>query len=307
MVVAKVGNRAIKVEDFKYYLSQRPVSNRYQPTREDIQKRLEGLILEEVLYREALRLGLDKDPDVYGRIRQMLTQKLIDEQINQKEWKREVTQEELRAYYDQHLNEFNRPAQVRVADIFIAAPPDASKEERENLRQKAEKVLAEARVAKGQRMGFGSLVREYSDSPEHYRKGDTGFFDLEGQPVGIDKAVAEEAFRIEGVGNMAEHVIETPGGYHLIMLIGKRSAMERPLDSVQNELKQRMRHEAITKARQVYIDNLRDSTEIQIDENVISEMLAEMSKPKPNPKTLQAKIKTLEPQGSSERPPLLER
>ena len=35
---------------------------------------------------------------------------------------------------------------------------------------------------------------------------------------------------------MPEQVIETPEGYHVVMLIGKRSASHRPLETVRNEL-----------------------------------------------------------------------
>jgi hypothetical protein len=121
-VIARVGEHAITVADFERYLSDRPVSARSPSLKEDVAKRLNALILEKVLYQEALRLKLDQDPD----IRQMLNQKLIDEQINQKEWNREISEEELQAYYDKHQHEFNRPAQVRVADIFIAASADAT-------------------------------------------------------------------------------------------------------------------------------------------------------------------------------------
>jgi len=301
-VVAKVGGNVITVPDFKKYLLNRPMPYRARVSREDLEKRLHDMVLQEVLYQEALRLKLDQDPDVKQRIRQMLTQKLMDEQINTKEWSREITEEELRAYYDGHHAEFNRVAQVRVADIFIATPTGAGDEESEKLREKAEKVLTEALAVKGERRGFGSLIRKYSDTPEKYRKGDTGFFDMEGQPVGIDKSLAQAAFKLERVGSMAEHVIESPEGFHVVMLVGKRAAIHTPLDRVQNQIKQRIRREAVTSARNAYVQSLKEKTAIEIDTQVMAEILEKLNKPAD---TKQASYKGKKPPltGSSTAPP----
>lgn len=273
-VVAKVGKGSITVSDFKNYLSDRSMPRRYRVSKEDIKKRLDEMVLEEVLHQEALRIELDQDPQVRGRIRQMLTQKLM-EKVEKEVWSREIEESKLQKYYDEYRDEFNRPAQVRVADIFIAATADA----KADLKKRAQSVLAEALAAKKQREGFGNLVRKHSDKHEKYRKGDSGFFDIEGKPVGIDKNLAQAAFKLKRVGNMPEHVIETPEGYHVIMLIGKRSAIERPLDSLRNQIKQRIRREALKKEREAYINGLKNKQEILIDEKIVGKIALEMRKP----------------------------
>ena len=90
-VVAQVGASVITAADLRAYVSQRPVPHQTQASREAMEKRLDELILQEVLYQEALRLNLDREPEIRQRIRQMLTQKLIDEEINQKQWKHEIS------------------------------------------------------------------------------------------------------------------------------------------------------------------------------------------------------------------------
>jgi parvulin-like peptidyl-prolyl isomerase len=302
-VVAKVGNSRITVTDFRNYLSNRPMPYRSRVSKEDLEKRLNDMVLQEVLYQEALRLKLDQNPDVKRRIRQMLTQKLMDEQINKREWGREITEEVIQAYYDKHQAEFNRPAQFRLADVFIATPPGAGNEEREKLREKAEKVLAEALAVKGERRGFGSLIRKYSDTPENYRKGDTGFFDIEGQPVGIDKSLAQAAFKLERVGNMAEQVIETPGGFHVVMLIGKRSAIQRPLEAVRGQLEQRIRREAVTEARKAYIGSVTEKAEVEINPEVMTGILEELNKKQGTRQASSTKEKSPSSRSSAEAPP----
>ena len=300
-VVARVGEGRITNGELKSYLSKRPIYTHSETLKEEVDKGLDALILEEVLYQEALRLKLDQEPDVRERMRQMLTEKLIFDQINKKEWKREISAEELKDYYEKHQGEFRRPAQVRLADIFIAVPSSAAKGVREQQRKKAQEVLSEARSFKGQRTSFGNLIRKYSDTPEKYRKGDTGFFDIKGSPVGIDKQLAEAAFRLDKVGSLSERVIETAGGFHVVMLIGKRNAVNYPLEAVQNQLKQRIRSQSVNEAREAYIKKLKDSAAIDIDQNVLSGIVAELkAQPARQPAT---RAQTVGPHLRPQRPP----
>jgi parvulin-like peptidyl-prolyl isomerase len=280
-VVAKVGESRITKGELKSYLSKRPLSRRSEALEEEVDKGLDALILEEVLYQEALRLKLDQEPDVRERMRKMLTQMLIYDQINKKEWNREISAEELKDYYEKHQNEFNRPTQVRLADIFIAVPSGAAKGVREQQRKKAQQVLSEARNVKGQQTGLENLIRKYSDTPQKYRKGDTGFFDITGSPVGIDKQLAEAAFKLDKVGSLSDRVIETADGFHVVMLISKRDAVNQPLEAVQNQLKQRIRLESVNEARAAYIKKLKDSAAIDIDQNVLSGIVAELKQAQP--------------------------
>jgi parvulin-like peptidyl-prolyl isomerase len=206
----------------------------------------------------------------------MLIQKLLDEQMKRQVWNREIEEAEIHEYYRQHWEEFNRPEQVRVADIYIAVPADATEEHKVGLRRKAETALSEALGAREKRSGFATLIDKYSDSHERYRKGDTGFFDMEGKPVGIDGKLAEEAFKLERVGSISEQVIETPGGCHIIMLTGKRAAIQRPLDSVRNELIRRIQREAAAKARRGYIQRVKEKAQIQIGTEHMTAILEEL-------------------------------
>jgi parvulin-like peptidyl-prolyl isomerase len=245
---------------------------------DELQQRLDEIIQEEVLFQEALRLKLDRDPEVRRRYRTLLNQKLMDEQINRKEWTREVTEAELQSYYNQHAAEFNRPAQVRVADIFIGLPEGATAAQKTELQKKAEGVLAEALSLKEQRAGFGRLVRQYPTPHKLYGKGATGFFDVAGQPLGIDKQLAEAAFGLERVGSLVERTIATPEGFHIIMLVGKRPALNRPLEAVKNQITRRIQRDSVEAARSEFVSSLKDKADIKIDQQAVSSLQAELTK-----------------------------
>ncbi len=280
-IVAQVGDGVISADELKTYLNTFPQSHQRQVTISELEKRLDKMILEEVLFQEALRLNIDQHPDVRRRYRTLLTQKLMDEQVNRKQWNREVPDTELKAYYDENRAKFNRPAQVRIADIFINLPEGTAKAQKAVLQKKAAAALAEAHALKGQRAGFSRLVRKYSSPHTLYGKNATGFFDTQGQPGGIDKQLAEAAFRLDKVGSIAEQVIATPEGLHVIMLVGKRAALNRPLEAVKNQIKRVIQRDGVEKARPEFIEALKDRTEIKVDHAMVAAVHAELAQARP--------------------------
>jgi parvulin-like peptidyl-prolyl isomerase len=275
-VVAHIGSGAISAADFKGYLAEHIPAYQALTIETDVRRRLEDLVVEEVLYQEGLRLGLDRDPRVKRRIRQMIAQHLLDKQVTQKAWSRKITEAELQAYYDQQSSRFNRPDQVRLADIFIAVPPQALPEERQRLQHKAQQILAEAVDARQQRSGFGRLIQKYSDTPDKYALGDTGFIDMTGGPRGIDPRLAAAGFEIEENGGIYEQVIEADDGFHVIMRIGKRSAVHQPFQKVRPQLEQAMRREEAQTRRKAYIEALQRQADIQIEEAAMAAIVQEM-------------------------------
>jgi len=264
--VATVGDYSLTASDLESFLINRPIS-RYAKNREVILKeRLDELVSEELIYQAALKDNLDKDPDVRKKMRKLLNQEFLKKKINQAILKEEIDQDELRAYYDVHINEFNRPAQVRLADIFIALPKDASNEKKSELKQKAEGVLAEIMNMKNKKDGFPQMIRKVSDVPQTHRRGDTGFFDNKGKPIGIDPELVEVAFAIEQTGNVAEQIVEASDGYHIIMQTAKRSAFNRPFEQVSGYLERRIRNEKTKNNIDKHLGQLKAQTEIVVHE-----------------------------------------
>lgn len=272
-VLATVGDSRITVADFKSYVSDKAPSRPGRVSKEQLKQWLDDRVLEEALYQEAMRAGLDRAPQARQDIRQMLTSRLIDDTLKKEVWSKPISDAEIEQYYNDHWKEFNRPDQVRIADIFIAVPADSGRDEQAAFRAKADVVLKKALEVRKRRFGFGALIREYSDTPEKYRKGDTGFFDERGDPVGIEKALVDAAFSLGRVGDMADHVVEASDGYHVIMLTGKRSGVHVPLDNVRQRLTQRMRREKAQQTKKALIDKIKAESKKTVNEKVLVDLV----------------------------------
>ena len=86
------------------------------PTPQQLQGLIEERVHEEVLYREALALGMDKDDVI---VRRQLARKMefVAEDLSKLD---EPTPQELRTWFDQHASQFALPARVTFRHVYFS-------------------------------------------------------------------------------------------------------------------------------------------------------------------------------------------
>ena len=115
-LLAKVGDREITVGEFAERLAdQSPYLRARYNTPERRREFLDNLIRFELLAQEAERRGLDELPEVQRTRKQVMIQQMMRERFEDRIQLSDVTDEEIRAYYEAHLDEFNKPEQVRAS------------------------------------------------------------------------------------------------------------------------------------------------------------------------------------------------
>jgi hypothetical protein len=90
-----------------------------QPTAEEFQAMVEDKIREEILYREALAMGLDKDDTIVKRRMAQKMQFLAEDVAAA----REPTIEELKAWYEKNTDMFAMPSRVSFRHLYFS--PDS--------------------------------------------------------------------------------------------------------------------------------------------------------------------------------------
>ena len=107
-VLAKIGERVITLEEFQGRLNAIPDSVRARiVTPEGLRAYLKGMVLKELFAREALRLGLEKEPQVQAKLEEAKQQilynafsdKVLTDQLR-------VDEKDLTAYFEAHRGEF---------------------------------------------------------------------------------------------------------------------------------------------------------------------------------------------------------
>ena len=146
-----------------------------------------------------------------------------------------VTPEDVQRYYDEHIDEYTQPAQVRVRHIFRPLSPSAGERE-------AQETVALVHQVRQRALGgenFGNLASEYSLGPGANSGGDIGYFERGQMPEGIEQV----AFSLEN-GDVSQP-FRTNSGMHLLKVEDKRNAGLQPLETVSEEIKNRLYNEAL--------------------------------------------------------------
>jgi len=107
---------------------------RRPPTQDEFALLLEGQVQQEILYREALAMGLDKDDTIVKR-RMAQKMKFLAEDVAAA---REPTDKELQEWYGQNSKIFAMPGRISFRQIYFS--PDRRGE---NTRENAANALAE--------------------------------------------------------------------------------------------------------------------------------------------------------------------
>jgi peptidyl-prolyl cis-trans isomerase C len=166
----------------------------------------------------------------------------------------EVTDEETRKYYDEHLDQFKQAEQVKASHILIKVEPTATDEQKAEARKKIETV--QGKLKKGD--DFAAVAKEYSEGPSNSRGGDLGFFQR-GQMV---KPFEDAAFTMEA--DQVSEVVETQFGYHIIKVFEKKQESTAPYSEVKDQLKEHLKQQKTRQIVEEYVEGLRKKAKIEL-------------------------------------------
>ncbi|MBW2056081.1 MAG: peptidyl-prolyl cis-trans isomerase [Deltaproteobacteria bacterium] len=140
----------------------------------------------------------------------------------------EVKEEDVRSYYQTHINDYRTEESVRITHIRIPLPPNATGEAEASALSKAEEIVG--RAEKGE--DLASLARTYSQSISGLEEGDLGYF-KKGEMI---PALEKEAFSLPvgGVGGP----IRTPDGVVIIQVTDRKEAKPIPLAEIRKRVEE---------------------------------------------------------------------
>lgn len=181
----------------------------------------------------------------------LLKQKLLNRQVKSQVV---ISDEQVEEFYKKHLDQFRQMDQVRLRAIFLKVPPEASAATEEAIRQKAEKLRAEA-VAKG---NFAELARKYSQGPGAADGGELG-------PVASRDLMPQmrQALGALKPGQISP-VLKIPGAYVFIQLLERSGESTIPLAQVKEQIRQHLEKQALERRYRKWMKELRDRTFVKI-------------------------------------------
>ena len=272
--LVRVGKKVITVGEVSARINQQSpyIRGRYT-TIERKKEFLDSLVRFEVLAAEAARRGYAKDEEVVRTIKQVMIQKLMKDEFDNKVKVEDFTEDQCRRFYEEHRDEYNKPEEVRVSHVLVESEA------------KAKEVLARYRelLARDPDQGakhFRDLVKRYStaDAEDKGRGGDLGFFAV--TEVHHARPVVAAAFKLRKEGEVSAPV-KADDGWHVLKLTGRRKALTRSFDEVKRMVQNRLYRDRRVELQDRFVDGLTKKAQVQRFEARLADVEVEAGAPLP--------------------------
>ncbi|GLH67240.1 peptidylprolyl isomerase [Geothrix edaphica] len=190
--------------------------------------------------RSSLGIGL---PEFMKRQKQQATQQyVLQREVFSKV---AVEDNELRAYYEDHKEEYRLPSRFRIRELVLAK--GATAEDQAEARKKLEAIQAELKAGKS----FDELARQHSVSPSKATGGDLGWMNK-----GFLRASIEDA-AVKLKPEQVSAPIETDKDLYLVQLIALEDAPVKDFAEVKPKILEKLQEPKAQNAIEQYLSNLR--------------------------------------------------
>jgi peptidyl-prolyl cis-trans isomerase C len=210
-LLAEVDGEGITLEDYSQHVMKLPSKMRRAIVdKESKEEVLNNMIKEKLLYKEAINRDYEKNAQVVEKMnamkRAIILEAFVTDLLKQDIL---INDEEIVEYFNEHKEEFGRPAMVQVSHILTLNDDSA------------QKVMAELKKSGD----FADLAKKYSaDSMTARKGGDLGYLPRGKMPPEFDEA----AFALKKDGDISG-IVKTKLGYHIIKLKGHVPEIESTL------------------------------------------------------------------------------
>jgi len=232
-VVGRVGGNEIRQSEIIAAYDGLPADYQQVPVERLHRILLDRAIDDALIAKRAASLGYAEDAEVQLKLRLARAQ-VMRETYFTRQIEASVTEDEVKARYDEKIAEMPAEEEVRARHILVESEEEA-------------KAVIEALGAAD--ADFAKIAGEKSIGPSAAQGGDLGYF----AKAAMVPEFAEAAFAMEP-GAVSEMPVQTQFGWHVIKVEDRRAAAPPPLEELRadiyNELAQAVIAEGIVELRE---------------------------------------------------------
>jgi peptidyl-prolyl cis-trans isomerase C len=225
-----------------------------------------------LLDRAGSQTALDQQLKAVGMteadLRTKVTEEATAQAVLQRDLNINVTEAEVKKFYDDHPADFEQPEMAHVRHILVSTVDTTTgntmtADQQAAKRKQADGILKRARDGED----FAALAKAFSDDPGSKDKGG----ELPAFPRG--EMVAEfEAAAFALTNNQISDVVTTQFGYHIIKMLEKNPAKKVTLTdkapmsdkTVAERIKDYLTQQKIAEAGPAYLESLRKKSDVEI-------------------------------------------
>lgn len=251
-IVAKIDSDVITTKDVEREVNALPeFAREFFKGQDGVTRLVDELVKKELLYVEAKKRGLDKDEDFQRKFEEIKKNALIT-RLLETEMKAhpQITEKEVKDYYDSHKDEFVQSTSVRLSQIVVKTDDDAKK--------------VYDRLQKGE--PFNKLAAEVSiDKTSAKSGGDLGMFKRGEMNQDLEKV----AFRLKK--NQISMPVPLKDGIHILVATDiKGTALD--FDKVKGSLNQQLMAKKQQDGLEQFIEGLKKNYKVEVNKDNIAKI-----------------------------------
>lgn len=249
-VLAQVGNHQITREMLDNIIATIPEENRVPFLTPDGRKKILDEVVSFTLFAEGAKAqGIDKEPSVAAKLSYVQTEYLAREYFRRHLEKNPVVSEdELIAFYKEHLSEFKPPEEIQARHILVKSEAQATK------------ILEQIKNG----TDFAELARKYSIDPAAAKGGKLELLDgRDWLPRGsFEKSFEHAIFKISKgeVGGP----IKTQFGWHIVKVDDRRQPETPGFVQVRGAIKNRLQEQKNAQVHKQLTEELKKTIPVVI-------------------------------------------
>ena len=217
---------------------------------EDVKKshNLDQQRLEEAVRSEGMTIAKYREV-VRGQVARL---KLIQQKVRSRV---KVTEQDVRSEYDKYVKLQQDDPEVHIRHIVLQLDANASPQQVEAARQKAQAIAEEARRPG---VDFATLAKQKSEGASAPEGGDIGFFKHGVMLPEYEKV----AFKLKP-GEVSDPV-RTDKGWHVIKVEEIRDASVKSYEQMKDVLREQLARTQLDRATQAYVQELRQAAVVDV-------------------------------------------
>jgi peptidyl-prolyl cis-trans isomerase SurA len=223
---------------------------------QEIDGQIESIKEKNFMTDEDLRESLEREGLTLKKYRQQMKkriqrQRLLDYKVKSKLI---ITREEIKAYYEEHKDQFAETVEYHLRNIILKVPDFAGDEEKKETRLRMESLRE--RLQKGE--SFETLARLYSESSLAESGGDLGRFKLAELSQQIQDAIKDLP-----VGGYTD-ILSTDQGYQMFFIGEIIKTPGKTFEQASSAIEEELYNNRLDEALKSWLNNLRKEALIKI-------------------------------------------
>ena len=270
-----IKDRVVSELIVKELINQEVEKRHIKVTKDDVNNEIKNII-DKIGSKEKFNEVLKQNNVSTSQLKKDLTEELKVKKLVNSISKVSVSENDCKNFYKKNLNKFKYPDKVRALHILVSANPEEIKEKiasdpankklgKEEIKalvdkeMAADKVKAEKLLAQVKKnpADFEKIARDNSDDKASAKKGgDLGFFTKQEMVQPFSKVAFSQK------PNTISDIVQTPYGYHIILVKDRMQAGQEPFEKVKGEIMIYLENQEQVKVLDKFIESLKKQAKI---------------------------------------------